>query len=259
MAFEAAEEKAYLSWSRVTNRLERAFGEHPEILLEVYRSISAISESHEEFRAAGMPANEASRTNQYLLAAPAAPGPGSSPLQAPGCYSGRVTETTPAQAATPFESRAGLAEALAGWCREEDVRLCVLFGSRSTGKAHPRSDLDLAVWPPLSPRQSRARGARREAPAPRERLRWMREVQRLVDRTLAERPELNLVIVTGRLDPVLGREIARDGTVLFEAEENLWNWERLRLFQLFNDARPFLRAQREEIRRYAEEIRRDGA
>jgi hypothetical protein len=43
-------------------------GEHPEILLEVYRAFSSISASHEELRAAGMPANEVSRTNQYLRA-----------------------------------------------------------------------------------------------------------------------------------------------------------------------------------------------
>lgn len=132
----------------------------------------------------------------------------------------------------------------------------MLFGSRATGRARSGSDLDLAVWPPL---RSRDRKSRRDAPAPRERLRWMREVQRLVDRALPERPELNLVIVTPGLDPVLGREICRDGVVLFEAEENLWDWERLRLFQLFNDARPFLRAQREELRRFADEVRRDGA
>lgn len=43
-------------------------GEHPEALQEVYRRFSALSKSHEELRAAGMPANEISRTNQYLRA-----------------------------------------------------------------------------------------------------------------------------------------------------------------------------------------------
>lgn len=167
-----------------------------------------------------------------------------------------VPETTPAEPAPAGEGLSELSGALSGWCRDEGVRLCVLFGSRATGRARPGSDLDLAVWPPLRVRGRRAPGP---APEPRERLRWMRELQRLVDRTLSERPELNLVIVTGSLDPVLGREISRDGVVLFEAEENLWDWERLRLFQLFNDARPFLRAQRGELRRFAEEVRRHGA
>ncbi len=43
-------------------------GEHPEALQEVYRRFSTLSKSHEELRAAGMPANEVSRTNQYLRA-----------------------------------------------------------------------------------------------------------------------------------------------------------------------------------------------
>lgn len=41
--------------------------------------------------------------------------------------------------------RARLASVLAG---REDVRLALLFGSRARGRAHPRSDVDLAVWAP---------------------------------------------------------------------------------------------------------------
>lgn len=39
-----------------------------EALAEVYRRFSALSESHEALRAAGVPANEVSRVNQYLRA-----------------------------------------------------------------------------------------------------------------------------------------------------------------------------------------------
>ena len=36
---------------------------------------------------------------------------------------------------------------IASWCREQPVRLCVLFGSQATGQAHPGSDVNLAIWP----------------------------------------------------------------------------------------------------------------
>ena len=77
--------------------------------------------------------------------------------------------------------------------------------------------------------------------------------------TLLLKPDVNLVVVTPELDPVLGREISRDGRVLYDAEENVWAWERLRLWQLYNDALPFLRRQKEDLRRYAEEVRQRGA
>lgn len=136
-----------------------------------------------------------------------------------------------------------LRETLPPWCRERELRLCVLFGSRATGRARPGSDVDLAVWP--SPP-----GAR---PSGRQKLDW------IGDLTLLLEPEVNLVVVSPELDPVLGREISRDGRVLYEAEENVWAWERLRLWQLYNDALPFLRRQKEDLRRYAEEVGRRGA
>jgi predicted nucleotidyltransferase len=126
------------------------------------------------------------------------------------------------------------------WCREEEIRLCLLFGSRATGRAHAGSDVDLAVWPAVPG----------SVPDARTRIDWIGEL------TLRIEPEVNLVVVTPELDPVLGMEIARHGRVLYESEENLWAWERLRLWHLFNDALPFLKRQREDLRRYAEEVGR---
>jgi len=129
---------------------------------------------------------------------------------------------------------------VASWCRDKGVRLCVLFGSRATDRARPRSDVDLALWP----------AEPGSVPTARVRLDWLSEL------TSLSRAEVNLVVVTPRLDPVLGREIARDGRVLYEAEEHTWEWERLRLWQLFQDARPFLALEREDLGRYAKEVGR---
>lgn len=133
-----------------------------------------------------------------------------------------------------------LRQELVPWCLEKGIRLAVLFGSRATGRARAGSDVDLAVWP----------AEPGSVPPAKTRLDWLGELTVRLD------ADVNLVAVTPRLDQVLGREIARDGRVLYEAEENLWAWERLRLVQLFNDALPFLTRQREALRRYAEEVRR---
>lgn len=125
------------------------------------------------------------------------------------------------------------------WCTDRRIRLCVLFGSQATGRTRADSDVDLALWPGVDPE-------------PLALLKWVGELERLVGRAVS------IVLVTPRLDPVLGREIGRDGIVLYMADSDpeLWIKERLRLWHLYNDALPFLRRQREALLAYAEEVRR---
>jgi predicted nucleotidyltransferase len=132
---------------------------------------------------------------------------------------------------------AELTSRLASWCREKGARLCVLFGSRATGKAAAGSDWDLAVWAPPTP--------------PRERLRWHRELEELVG------AEVHLVLVGPETSPVLGFEVVRDGRVLFEDEPERWLRERERLWKLYDDSLPFRRAARERLREFARAFR-DG-
>ena len=82
--------------------------------------------------------------------------------------------------------------AVGRWCAERPLRLCVLFGSQATGKAHTHSDVDLAVWPsqPITPMTK---------------LTWLVALEKLLDK------DVSLVIVSPDLDPVLGFEIVRDG------------------------------------------------
>ena len=131
---------------------------------------------------------------------------------------------------------ADLLAQVSDWCVQRPIRLCVLFGSQATGRPHAHSDVDLAVWPnePLEFRTE---------------LRWIGELSDLVDN------EVNLVMVTPRLNPVLGFEIMRDGQVVFEAEPDLWALEAARLWHLYNDSLPFRRAMREQLREFAENVR----
>jgi predicted nucleotidyltransferase len=123
---------------------------------------------------------------------------------------------------------------LAEWCGRRGVSLGVLFGSQARGAARPESDVDLALWLP-------------QPPSARELLAWRREL------TDALGSPVQLVLVTPRLDPVLGFQIARHGTPVFEAPPGAWAGERLRLWHAYNDAMPFLRAARRRLRDFAAE------
>ena len=83
------------------------------------------------------------------------------------------------------------------WCQQHPVQLCVLFGSQTTGKTHPHSDVDLALWPT-------------HTQLPPTRLRWLRELETALDQ------DVSLVLVSQDLDPVLGFEIMRQGYLVFE-------------------------------------------
>lgn len=119
------------------------------------------------------------------------------------------------------------------------MRLCVLFGSQATGKAHAQSDVDVAVWPaqPVSAATK---------------LGWMRELQDLLEK------DVSLVLVSPDLDPVLGFEIVRNGRLAFEREPGLWAHRQAQLWHAYNDSLPFRRAAREELRHFAQEVRRDA-
>jgi len=118
--------------------------------------------------------------------------------------------------------------AVRGWCEARPVKLCAIFGSQATGKTHPGSDVDIALWP-------------LEDPEPLTRLRWAGELSRLLD------AEVSLVMVTWRLDPVLGWEIAREGKLVYEREPGLWMHHRAQLWHAYNDALPFRRHLRKVI------------
>jgi len=124
--------------------------------------------------------------------------------------------------------------AVHGWCETHPVKLCAVFGSQATGKVHPGSDVDIAVWPTCELE-------------PLTKLRWVGELERLLN------SDVTLVIVSARLDPVLGWEIAREGVLVFEDEEGLWMHHRAQRWHAYNDALPFRRALRDWVLKPARE------
>jgi predicted nucleotidyltransferase len=133
--------------------------------------------------------------------------------------------------------QAELIKNIQGWCAQRPLQLCVLFGSQATGKAHGRSDVDLAIWPiqPFPPRRK---------------LTWLLELEMLLNKSVS------LIIVSPDLNPVLGFEIVRDGRLLYEHQTGAWDKVRRQLWHAYNDSLPFRRAAREQLRQFAEEVRR---
>lgn len=138
--------------------------------------------------------------------------------------------------ARPIGSTASVASSVANWCRSRPVRRCVLFGSRARSAERADSDIDLALWTV-------------QLPAAAERLAWRRELVEVTGLAV------QLVFVTADLDPVLGLQIAREGRVLYQDGPDTWTEERLRLWHLYQDSLPFLRASRRSLRRFVEESR----
>lgn len=125
--------------------------------------------------------------------------------------------------------------ALQAWSQQKPLRLCVLFGSQATGKAHAHSDVDIALWPekPLTAT---------------EKLTWLNELMTLLDN------EVSLVLVSPDLDPVLGFEIVRDGRLILEREPGLWEKKRFHLWQSYTDSLFFRRAARQQLHQFAQEV-----
>jgi len=67
--------------------------------------------------------------------------------------------------------------------------------------------------------------------------------------------EVSLVVVSADLDPVLGMEIVRHGHLIYEREPGLWPHHRAQLWHAYNDSLPFLRAARQPLHEFAEEVR----
>jgi predicted nucleotidyltransferase len=121
------------------------------------------------------------------------------------------------------------------WCKKNGVRLALLFGSQATGKTHAKSDVDIAIWliKPFTPDQK---------------LQWLVELEAIFAN------HVSLVLVSPRLDPVLGFEIIKHGQILYEESEESWLKERSRLWHAYNDSLPFCRAAHAQLKTFLEEV-----
>jgi predicted nucleotidyltransferase len=130
---------------------------------------------------------------------------------------------------TPVSLDARALSRVAEVARRRGVDLVVLFGSVARGRAHARSDVDVAV---------RLRGGIIGGPA-------------LVDLPIElaaalDVPEVDLVDLR-TADPLLLRQVFDHAVVLFE-DRGAFASARLEAFHRYEDYRPYLRFERDVVR-----------
>ena len=118
------------------------------------------------------------------------------------------------------------------------VRLLVLFGSRATGHAHPKSDWDIAILADASP--------------------WdVFLMQKDIADLLGLRfDDVDLVNIS-HCSPVLGFNVARDGKCLYEVEAGLFQNFTVKAWKRFWDTEKFRKLQDKYIRETIERLSRD--
>ncbi|MEK7727928.1 MAG: nucleotidyltransferase domain-containing protein [candidate division KSB1 bacterium] len=108
------------------------------------------------------------------------------------------------------------------WCRARGIDLMILFGSRATGKTHPGSDIDLALF-------ARANHLREHH------VRLYGEMEDLF------REEIDVAILDLDADPVLLMEVYQKGKCLYESEPGLFFEQKIRAYKIFEDTEPLRR------------------
>jgi predicted nucleotidyltransferase len=115
-----------------------------------------------------------------------------------------------------------------------EVRLAVLFGSTARGQARKGSDVDLGLL--LEPDTREAR------------------LKTLVELERAAGQETDVVYLN-EVPPLLGFEISRDGILIFQREDGLWNRFKETAIQAWWDWAPYARKFAEAaVRRLREKV-----
>jgi len=106
------------------------------------------------------------------------------------------------------------------WCQARDIDLCILFGSQATGKTHPNSDVDIALFS--------ATGSNLK----KHLLRLIGEAEDLFG------DPVDLVIIEEDSDPVLRLEVFQRGKPLYESRRGLFTEQHILAIKIFDDTEP---------------------
>ena len=106
------------------------------------------------------------------------------------------------------------------------LRLIVLFGSQTSGRTHPESDVDVAVW------------AERELSSVRRTRLW-------VDLTHLFQSDVDLTVLN-RADSLLLNQVASKGQILYESKRGAWQDFKGYAFRYYQDSQKF----RDDLTRY---------
>ena len=110
--------------------------------------------------------------------------------------------------------------------RRDSVRLIVLFGSQASGRTHPGSDVDVAVWTEHS-----------LSPAQRTRL-W-------IDLSALFQTDIDLTLLN-RAEPLLLNQVATKSRLLYESKRGAWLDFKGYAFRYYQDSQKY----RDDLTRY---------
>lgn len=113
--------------------------------------------------------------------------------------------------------------------KKHGLLFVVLFGSQATGRIHSKSDIDVAVLPKDQETLSIA----------------TEDITGAFGRDDVEVADLSVP------SPYLWRVVARDGILLFEAEQGLFSKWRLRAMNLWYDTAPIRELQKQALHSWA--------
>ena len=106
------------------------------------------------------------------------------------------------------------------WCQARQIDLCILFGSQATGKTHPNSDVDIAVF------------SSTEAYLKKHLFRLIGETEDLFG------DPIDLVIIEEASDPVLRLEVFQHGKPVYESQRGLFVAQHILAIKIFDDTEP---------------------
>lgn len=127
-------------------------------------------------------------------------------------------------------------KALQAFCVREEVELMILFGSGAMGATHGGSDLDIAL------QFSRGKTISK--------LQLIFELETILDPWTVDP-----VILTPETPPLLLYEIFKNGKVIFEKSEGLFERGKLRAWRLYVDSAPLREKTREYVQRTLKRLR----
>lgn len=110
--------------------------------------------------------------------------------------------------------------ALASWCTKHRIDWCILFGSGASGKMHPRSDVDLAIYSSVTALTDL-------------KLQLIGELEDLLQ------AEVDLTIWHSDMSPLLMFEIMTKGKPLFVSNRDILIEKQIYAIKMYEDY-PFL-------------------
>jgi predicted nucleotidyltransferase len=119
------------------------------------------------------------------------------------------------------------------FCEENKIQLMVLFGSHAADKLHPKSDIDLAIKFDRGMEVSK-----------------LELIYHLYD--LFDGKDIDLVILTADIEPLLLYEIFSKGILLYEKNKGVFDRERLRAWKLYLDTKKLRIVQKKYLKEFAE-------